>query len=188
MALAAAGFVAGSARPTRAWAERPRLKALPRARVAMAAAALLMVGVVAWAAWQPQRSHDKAQDAYALLGDNKVDDAEHAAKDAEDINPLALEPLFARAAVQEQKGDLKTAEATLAQGVREHRSDPASWLRLAQFQLFTQDDAKRAQKTLLGALALDPNSREAAYAYFETRVRLRGGQPGATPTQAPATP
>jgi hypothetical protein len=188
MALAAAGFVAGSARPTSEWAERPRLKALPRARLAMAAAALLMVAVVAWAAWQPQRSHDKAQEAYALLGDNKPGDAERAAKDAEDVNPLALEPLFAQAAVEEQKGDLRTAEATLARGVREHRSDPASWLRLAQFQLFTQDDAKRAQKTLLGALALDPNSREAAYAYFETRVRLRGGQPGATPTQAPTTP
>ena len=188
MALAAAGFVAGSARPDRKWADRPSLKQLPRARLAMAAAALLMVGVVAWAAWQPQRSHDRAQEAYRLLGDDKADAAERSAADAEDINPLSLEPLFARAAVLEQKGDLKGAEARLNEAVREHRSDPASWLRLAQFQLFTLDDPKRAQETLLGALALDPNSREAAYAYFETRVRLRGGQPPATPTQAPASP
>ena len=85
----------------------------------------------------------------------------------------------------EQKGRLPTAEAQLSKAVREHRSDPASWLRLAQFQLFTLDKPKRAQKTLLGALALDPNSREAAYAYFETRVRLRGGQPAPTQVQAP---
>jgi tetratricopeptide (TPR) repeat protein len=152
----------------------------------MAAAALVMVGVVAWAAWQPQRSHAEAQHAYALLGDNQPDAAERAAVNAEDINPLALEPLFAHAAVLERKGDLHAAEAQLAKAVREHRSDPASWLRLAQFQLFTLDEPQRAQKTLLGAIALDPNSREAAYAYFETRVRLRGGQPGTTPAQAPA--
>jgi hypothetical protein len=91
--------------------------------------------------------------------------------------------------VLEHKGDLKGAEAQLSKGVREHRSDPASWLRLAQFQLFTLDEPQRAQKTLLGAIALDPNSREAAYAYFETRNRIRGGQapPGQTSqTTAPA--
>ena len=186
MALAAAGFVAGSARPERRWADRPTLKALPRARFALAAAALLMVGVCAWAVWQPERSHSESQRAYDLLGDGKADVAEDAALKAEDVNPLALEPVFARAAVLEQKGDLNGAEAQLARGVREHPSDPASWLRLAQLQLFTLDEPKRAEKTLLGALALDPNSREAAYAYFETRVRLRGGQPPATPTGAPA--
>ncbi len=188
MALAAAGFVAGSARPDRAWAPRTALKSLPRARFAMAAAALLMVGVCAWAAWQPQRSHSETERAYDLLADGKADAAEHAAVKAEDINPLALEPLFAHAAILEQKGELKRAEAALATAVREHRSDPAAWLRLAQFQLFTVDDPKRAQKTLLGAIALDPNSREAAYAYFETRNRIRGGQPPATPVQAPAQP
>ena len=72
--------------------------------------------------------------------------------------------------------------------MREHPSDPASWLRLAQFQLFSLDEPKRAQKTLLGAIALDPNSREAAYAYFETRVRIRGGRPaaGVAPTSGTA--
>ena len=143
----------------------------------MAGAALLMVGVCAWAAWQPERSHSQAQRAYDLLDANKPDAAGTAARKAEDINPLALEPLFARSAVLERKGDLKGAEAQLGKAVREHRSDPASWLRLAQFQLFTLDQPQRAQKTLLGAIALDPNSREAAYAYFETRNRLRGGQP-----------
>jgi tetratricopeptide (TPR) repeat protein len=186
MALAAAGFVAGSARPDRAWAPRPRLKPLPWPRVAMAAAALVMVAVFAWTAWQPERSHEEAQNAYRELGDGRIDSADQAAIRAEDINPLALEPLFARAAVLEQKGDLKGAEAQLEKGVREHRSDPAAWLRLAQFQVFTLDEPERAQRTLLGALALDPNSREAAYAYFETRARQRGGQPPGTPAQAPA--
>ena len=188
MALAAAGFVAGSARPSRDWAPRPRLKPLPIPRVAMATAALLMVGVCAWAAWQPQRSHSEAQTAYDLLDDGKADAALRAAADAEDINPLALEPLFARASALERKGDLKGAEAQLSKAVREHRSDPAAWLRLAQFQLFTLDEPQRAQKTLLGAIALDPNSREAAYAYFETRVRIRGGQPPATRAQAAPPP
>jgi tetratricopeptide (TPR) repeat protein len=189
MALAAAGFVAGSARSERRWAARPSLRPLPWPRIAMAAAALLMVGVCAWAAWQPQRSHAESQRAYDLLDANKPDAADAAARNAEDINPLALEPLFARSAVLERKGDLNGAEAQLREGVREHRSDPASWLRLAQFQLFTLDEPARAQKTLLGAIALDPNSREAAYAYFETRNRLRGGKaaPGQTAqTAAPA--
>ena len=186
IALAAAGFVAGSARGQRRWADRPSLRPLPWPRIAMAAAALLIVGVCAWSAWQPQRSHAEARTAYDLLDANKVDEADAAARKAEDINPLALEPLFARAAVLERKGDEKGAEAQLNKAVREHRSDPASWLRLAQFQLFTLDDPKRAQKTLLGAIALDPNSREAAYAYFETRNRLRPAQPQPAQTATPA--
>ena len=188
IALAAAGFVAGSARSERRWAERPPLRSLPRPRLAMAAAALVMVAVCAWAAWQPQRSHGEAQRAYELLDADKPADAESAARDAEDINPLALEPLFARSAVLERKGDLRGAEAQLSRGVREHRSDPASWLRLAQFQLFTLDDPQRAQKTLLGVIALDPNSREAAYAYFETRNRIRGAQQAPGQSAQAATP
>lgn len=188
IALAAAGFVAGSARPHRRWAERTAFRPLPWPRLALAGAALITVGVCAWAAWQPQRSHAESQRAYSLLGEGKAESAERAAIRAQDLNPLALEPVFARASVLEQKGDLKGAEAQLSGAVRDHPSDPASWLRLAQFQLFTLDEPQRAQKTLLGAIALDPNSREAAYAYFETRVRIRGTEaPGGTaPTVAPA--
>jgi tetratricopeptide (TPR) repeat protein len=186
MALAAAGFVAGSPRPEHGWAPRA-LRPLPWPRVGIAAAALVAVAICAWAADQPQRSHAQSERAYELLADGQVDAGDRAAKRAEDINPLALEPIFARAAVFEQRGDLPGAEAQLRRGVREHPADPASWLRLAQFQLFTLDQPKRAQDTVRGALALDPNSREAAYAYFETRVRLRGAG-GSTPANQPAQP
>jgi tetratricopeptide (TPR) repeat protein len=197
MAIAAAGLVAGSARVLRdpapdadaagADPDRPRLR---WPRFAAAAVALVAICACAWAAWQPQRSHIQAQRAFDLLAQNRPGAAQKAADDARRINPLALEPLFARAAVLEQRGDLRGAEAQLALGVREHRSDPAAWLRLAQFQLFSLDEPKRAQQTLLGVLSLDPNSREGAYAYFETRVRLRGGQPaaGAPPVTPPAGP
>jgi hypothetical protein len=96
--------------------------------------------------------------------------------------------MFARATALEEKGDERGAERVLSTTVRDHPSDPASWLRLAQFQLFTLDDPKRAQKTLTGALALDRNSREAAYAYFETRVRIRAQQAESQNASAPATP
>jgi tetratricopeptide (TPR) repeat protein len=188
MALAAAGFVAGSSRGDREWAVAPRsLRPLPWPRLGLAAASLVAVGLCAWAAYQPQRSHAEAERAYNLLADGRVDAAVAAAARSEEINPVALEPVFTRAAILEQRGDLKAAEAELQKGVREHPADPASWLRLAQFQLFTLDEPKRAQETLRGALALDPNSREAAYAWFETRVRLRGGAPAgaAAPTSAP---
>ena len=189
LALAAAGFVAGSARPRGAlWPERPRLRPLPWLRLAGAAAALIAVGVCAWAAWQPQRSHAEAQRAYDLLEDRKYDEALAATDEAEDINPLALEPRFARARVLEEKGDPNGAERELAAAVRDHQSDPASWLRLAQFQLFSLDDPERAQKTLLGALALDRNSREAAYAYFETRVRIRARNAPPPPQNTSAPP
>jgi tetratricopeptide (TPR) repeat protein len=185
MALAAAGFVAGSARPEAGWTARAvRPRRWPR--IAIAAGALVAVGICAWAAYQPQRSHAQSERAYDLLADGQIDAADRAAKRAEDVNPLALEPIFARAAVLEQRGDLEGAEAQLRRAVREHPADPASWLRLAQFQLFTLDQPKRAQETVRGALALDPNSREAAYAYFESRVRLRGGG-AATGGSAPAS-
>ena len=195
IALAAAGFVAGSARSqddeVAAWAPRSRgTVAWPR--MATAAAALIAVGVCAWAAYQPQHSHSEAQRAYDLLADGDIEGADAAAREAEDANPLALEPLFTRAAVLEQRGNLDGAESLLKRAVREHSADPASWLRLAQFQLFTLDEPKRAEDTLRGAIALDPNSREAAYAYFATRARLRGGPatggapPSTAPTSAPA--
>jgi tetratricopeptide (TPR) repeat protein len=178
MALAAAGLVAGSGRPEAGFVPRA-LRPVPWPRIGIAAAALVAVGICAWAAYQPQRSHAQAERAYELLADGQIDAGDRAAKRAEEINTLALEPIFARAAVFEQRGDLKGAEAQLRRGVREHPADPASWLRLAQFQLFTLDEPKRAQETVRGALALDPNSREAAYAYFESRVRLRGGDAAA---------
>jgi tetratricopeptide (TPR) repeat protein len=194
IALAAAGFVAGSARSERRWSERPKLRPLAWPRIATAVAAVAMVAICAWAAYQPQRSHKEAEQAYELLDAKKLAAADDAARKSEDINPLALEPLFARAAVAERRGDKKGAEELLRTAVREHRSDPAAWLRLAQFQLYTLDKPKQAQTTLFGALALDPNSREAAYAYFETRNRTRPpqGQTAQTgapaPAPAPATP
>ena len=186
LALAAAGFVAGSARPRLRWPERPRLRPLPRARIAGAAAVLIAVAVCAWSAWQPERSSTQVARAYELLEDNNADEALAAADEAEDINPLSLDPVFARSVALEKRGDVRAAERELSAAVRDHPSDPESWLRLAQFQLFTLDDPKRAQKTLLGALALDPNSREAAYAYLETRVRIRAAEAPPQNASAPA--
>jgi hypothetical protein len=91
--------------------------------------------------------------------------------------------------VADAQGDQKRSEALLRTAIDKHRKDPRAWLRLAQYQLYTLDKPEDAQKTIVdGEIRLDPNSREAAYAYFESRIRLRGGTAAAGAAPASGTP
>jgi hypothetical protein len=206
MALAAAGCVAGARRSPLEAADDAPVAAPRRAlglRIATAAGVVIVAGACAWAVYQPALSENKVDDAYDQIADGRFQAAADSAKDARDINPLSLEAWWASAAVADASGDQRGSEKLLRDAVGEHRTDPRAWLRLAQYQLYSLGDAKAAEKTLVDSvLKLDPNSREAAYAYFESRIRQRGGgaaggaapvettspQPGSNIELAPESP
>jgi uncharacterized protein HemY len=158
-------------------------------RFAAAAAVVVAALACAWGAWQPQRSSAEVNNAYDQIAEGRFAAAEKSAKSARDINPLSLEAWWASASVADARGDQKKSEALLRTAIAKHRSDPRAWLRLAQYQLYTLDRPKDAQRTIVdGVIRLDPNSREAAYAYFESRIRLRGGTAAAGAAPASANP
>ena len=101
MALVAAGFVAGRgpAPEAAAPAEAPAARARLRERGSRLPCGVLAALRRAWNIWQPERADGRADDAIALAAKGDIDEALEAAHDAQDIDPLAIKPLFAEAAV-----------------------------------------------------------------------------------------
>jgi tetratricopeptide (TPR) repeat protein len=196
MAVAAAGAVAGrsylaSTRPVEAAAGGLG----PRPRYALAAAAGLVALACAWAVWQPQRSDAETNRSLDLLAARHLPAAAHAADHAGSIDPLSPDPLLAAASVASARGDTNGALALLQRAIRRFPGEPQVWVRLAEYQLDTLAKPADAERTILGALKLDPNSRAAQQVYLEARRKLHPTAPptttlpGATPPGgAPAKP
>ena len=118
VALLAAGWVAGrgplgrdpdaasAAAPAPAGDLRERLRAglRERPRAICAAAALLIVLATTWAVFQPMRADTMTQDALDKLDRGDGAAALAQAEQAHDIDPLALDPLYAIATIQTAAG------------------------------------------------------------------------------------
>jgi tetratricopeptide (TPR) repeat protein len=185
MALVAAGFVAGRGPAPEAAApvEAPPRSRLTRGRIALAAAAVLAALAAGWSIWQPERAERRADDAIALSGSGSFDAALDAARDAQDIDPLSIKPLFAEATVHQRAGRDSEALAVFQRAAAEHREDPQAWLRLADFHLYVLDDPEAAVAALDQALYLDPVSESIRDSFLEARARLRAR--GVLPPEAP---
>jgi hypothetical protein len=185
MAVVAAGFVAGRAQRRRAAdpPPRPPLGRLPRAL--FAAATLGAALLCAWAVWQPQRSDAESQEALDLIADGKLDEAERAANSAEDIDPLASKALLVKAAVADARANQPLAHNILEEAVERHRGEPQVWIRLAEYELYTLNRPADAERTIAGALYLDPLSRAAQQIFLEAKQAQR---PTPVPAPPPGTP
>ncbi len=191
VAVIAAGWVAGRG-PRGAWAGAPgvaptevaapapggwreRLRAgLAERRRAVAAAAVLLLALVAtWAAWQPLRSAEAGQDALAALDRGDIDAARAGALAAGDRNPLSVDPLFELSVVESAAGRKVQARAALARAVRLQPANPESWLRLAEFELYTLRRPDAALTAIRPALFLDPRSPDAAAVFLAATRRTR---------------
>ena len=188
MAVVAGGFVAGRASRRREDAPRPPLGRVPRA--AFAAGTLAAALLCAWAVWQPQRSDAESQKALDLIADGKLDEADRAADRAEDIDPLASKALLVKAAVADARGNQPLAHNTLEEAVERHRGEPQVWIRLAEYELYTLNRPADAERTIAGALYLDPLSRAAQQIFLEAKQAQRPTPPPAPPpgTVPPGTP
>jgi hypothetical protein len=189
--LAPTGGAHGDGRGLRArggWRPALQRPSRPETGRLIAAAAVAVVALLcAWAAWQPERAERKLDDALALLESGKPAAAARLADEAHDVDPLSPKPLLVKASAEDAAGSRDAARRTLEQAVREHRSNAAVWLRLAEFQLAKLGQPLAALETIRGALYLDPRSTLAQQVFFDARARLRGQAPPGAPPVPPAT-
>jgi tetratricopeptide (TPR) repeat protein len=191
-ALVAAGWLAGrgplvAARPAPPVAGAPsfgrRLATGLRSpsRAVAATAVLAFALVAAWAVWQPLRAEQAGQDALAALERGDLAAARAGVAAARERNPLSAEPLFERAVVETRAGDLDAARSALAEAVRLQPDNPATWLQLAEFELFTLQRPDVALAAVRPALYLDPRSDPAIEVFLQARREAAGGAGAAAP-------
>jgi tetratricopeptide (TPR) repeat protein len=171
LALLCAGWVAGRGPVDEPVAPARRRSVEWRAGLAVAVAAVAVVA--AWTAWQPERAANRSDDALAAAEARQFASARERAAQAHSIDPVAIDPLLTRAAIEQLGGHTDAARATLAQAVRNQPANPASWLALAQFEI---DHGRRqpALDALGSALYLDPRSPSVQRAYLQA-IRLPAG-------------
>jgi O-Antigen ligase len=191
MAVVAGGFVAGRALRRKAALAEPAAAPLGRIpRIAFAVASLAAALLCAWAVWQPQRSDAESKKALKLIARGNLNEAEKAANRAEDIDPLASKALLVRAAVADARGNQPLAHDILEDAVERFRGEPQIWVRLAEYELYTLNRPADAERTIAGALYLDPLSRAAQQIFLEAKQAQRPTPPPPPPpgTPAPGTP
>lgn len=180
-AMLCAGWVAG-----RGPAFQP---ALPRpvenarlVRLASAAAIIVVALVAAWAMWQPLRSIHSGEDALTLAENGQFSQAQAKAREAHDENPLAVDPFFELAAVQEASGRPALARSALVDAARLQPANPEPWKRLATFEL-RQGRPRAALAAARAAEFLDPRSPQTRRLFLRA-VRASAPAPAATPPAA----
>ena len=123
-ALFLVGLLLAARRPPARAARRPVLAA-GAALVAAAAVASLL---------SPWLAGRKVEDAYAAIDRNDVAAARAAADDARDLNPLAVDPLRAAAAVEEARGNEQEALELYVRAVELQPENWQTWYDLARFE------------------------------------------------------
>ncbi|HLM49671.1 MAG TPA: tetratricopeptide repeat protein, partial [Solirubrobacteraceae bacterium] len=142
---------------------------------------ILVVGaLVCWSMWQPLRAVQADDAAVVALDERRVEAALSDAQAAVNANPLAVEPLFTLAAVEQARGRRDLARRDLEKAVRLQPSNPESWRRLAGFIATAENRPRDALPAARAALFLDPRSPNAQGLFLLAR---RGGT-GRPPDQS----
>jgi O-antigen ligase len=119
--------------------------------VAGIAVALTVVFSLA-APWLAAR---KVDDAFAALRESQPSRALDDAKTAKSLNPLSIDPLLARAAAEEARGDQDAALRAYRDAVRLQPENPRPWYELGQFEL-SSGLRERGIQDLARSRELDP--------------------------------
>lgn len=155
--------------------ERLRAGFAERSRALCALVVVLLALVAAWTTWQPLRSDALAQKALQTLESGDVDSARAQAKRAHDLNPLALDPLYKLARIEEEAGNRKVqARAALEQAVRLQPANPEPWIQLASFELRAKDP-QAAVTASRRAVYLDPRSSRPLGVFLQARKQITAG-------------
>jgi tetratricopeptide (TPR) repeat protein len=172
----------------------PRAAAFPGAddrggagrALALAAACLLAAAILASSAL-PALSDARADRAYRTAGDRGAERLEDAAADAElaaRLDPYAVRPLFAAAAVAEGRGRLLEARGHLLDAVDRQPWSVEAWIRLARIAIALAD-REGAVRAAAQALELDPGNVEVAAFARRAQGILAPAQASATATATP---
>jgi predicted Zn-dependent protease len=71
-------------------------------------------------------------------------------------------------------GKLPAAEMQFQHAVFDQPSNPETWTQLAEFELYRNNQPRKALDIIDAALYLDPNSAAAQTVFFDARRKLRG--------------
>jgi cytochrome c-type biogenesis protein CcmH/NrfG len=179
--LSASGDRNANGRP--AAARLPPASEIDPLRVGIAVAVVAGALLTAWTEWQPQRSVDASEQAFALLKRNPVA-ALSAAQAGVERDPLSASALFRLAAIQHTTGQSALARATLQKAVRMQPSNPETWLTLGEYDLTSNPHA--AVEELRAAVYLDPQSVSIQNVYVEalrkTGTATTAGQTASHPS------
>jgi len=106
----------------------------------------------------PALSEKLTDDALTQAATNTKADLDEAGKKAalaKRLNPFAVEPVFAQAAIAERGNQAAAAADLLVDAVERQPDNPSTWIRLARFQVLLNDPGA-AVKSLVQAARLDP--------------------------------
>jgi hypothetical protein len=148
-ALVALGALLAAGRPR---GRRPGWPAL---------AAVVAIALIAAASLVPPALSDRSVgQSTRFLDEGAIEQADDRARRAQSLNPLSLEPIFARARAAERAGDNARALAFYEKAVDLQPENPEPWVILGRFRLTALDDACGAYFALNAAYTIDPNGRQ----------------------------
>jgi tetratricopeptide (TPR) repeat protein len=176
-ALLCAGWVV-SRGPLRARLGEPQaVEPGTRAASAVFAVSLLVVAfVAAWAALQPVRSVNAEDAAFERFDQGALPQAASIARIAHERDPLAVEPLFDIATIEQARGDLDAARRALEKAIALEPATAEVWRRLGHLRLTAYQDPKGALRAFEAAYYLDPKSpRSVADVVTTARLVPAGG-------------
>ncbi len=170
-ALLLAGFLAGAG-PPRGAAAPSRVRGPVSRRHALQAASIAILAVaVSWAMWQPQRSAQAVDAAYAAADARDVPLAFAEAQRAQDADPLAVEPLFATAAIAEGAGLPVVAARSYQEAVRLQPANPATWFEYGRFLFAKRKQVALGLAAMRAGIYLDPRN-PAKLGFYGWALRL----------------
>lgn len=126
-----------------------------RIRPLWATGAAVLACAVVYSLLAPWLAARKIDDAYSALAGGSARAAIADAKDAHDLNPLALEPLFVWAAAEQVAGNDRQARRLYVEAVRLQPLNSRSWYELGRFETASGDGAN-GRRFLHRAAQLDP--------------------------------
>jgi tetratricopeptide (TPR) repeat protein len=156
---------------------RFQLRMPPRPHTVRLVPALLVLAVAlcaAWAVYQPQRADRANNQALDLLAKKRYAAATQKADHAHSINPASLTPVWTKAAVDVAQGNLHAAEVQFQTAVFDQPSNPEAWTRLAEFELYRNNQPQKAIEIVRGAIYLDPRSAAAQTVFFDALRKVHG--------------
>jgi len=179
--LAAAGWVAGRGplrRRLAAAGAGVREPEAPRRPTRLAAlgvlGVVLLCGVAVWAVVQPARSASALDDAEARADAGALAAAVDRAEEARERNPLAVEPLWQVAYLEDVRGRRDAAEEALQRAISLQPARAETWRRLGRYRLEVLDRPREALRPLQAAYYLDPRSPGSQSDLLQVRRALAG--------------
>jgi tetratricopeptide (TPR) repeat protein len=134
---------------------------------------LVLASAAAWAAVQPVRSVNAEDAAFERMDEGALPQAASIARIAHDRDPLAVEPLFDIATIEQARGNRDAARRALEEAIRLEPATAEVWRRLGQLRLTANQDPKGALRAFQAAFYLDPKSPRSV-ADIVTTSRLDG--------------